>query len=170
MGGTFVVCLVQYCLLFSLSLSVLCAFVWSRLRFSSLVTGILKSYCFGLSTYSPVQVFCLAKLVYILLCLCRSICLSAWLLNFRATIVVCLIQSNLFCSLSICMISSYASFFYVGMSGVLFFGLCIYLFIHVLCLGVYIMLLCLLRSIFLSALLYFLRLEKTTNHGDNAVR
>ena len=119
MGGTFVVCLVQYCLLFSLS--VLCAFVWSRFRFSSLVTGILMSCSFGLSTYSPVQVFCLAKLVYILLCLCRSICLSAWLLNFRATIVVCLIQSNLFCSLSICMISSYASFFYVGMSGVLFF-------------------------------------------------
>jgi hypothetical protein len=84
--------------------------------------------------------------------------------------VVCLMQSNLFCSLSICMISSYASFLYVGMSGFLFFGLCIYLFIHVLCLAklVY-MLLCLLRSIFLSALLYFLWLEKITNHGDNAV-
>ena len=162
------VCLTQYCLVFSLS--VLCAFVWSRLRFSSLVTGCLKSCCFGLSMYSPVQVFYLAKLVYILLCLCRSICLSAWLLIIRATIVVCLIQYNLSCSLSICMISSYVSFFYVGMSGVLFFGLCIYLFIHVLCLAklVY-MLMCLLRSIFLSALLCFLWLEKTTNHGDNAV-
>ena len=136
----------------------------------SLVTGCLKSCCFGLSMYSPVQVFCLAKLVYILLCLCRSICLSAWLLIFRATIVVCLIQSNLFCSLYICMISSYVSFFYVGMSGVLFFWP-LYIFVYSCLMSCQVSVYVAVPSSFYFSvcLALLLWLEKTTNHDDNAV-